>query len=196
MATLPKFRILVTGATGNQGGAVIDALVNSPEIQSIEIIALTRNVNAPKAQSIATKSKSVVLLRGDLDNCEAIFEAAPRPIHAVFSVQTDVYGSHEKIAQGEVQGRALIDTAVSNRVSHFVQASGDRGGSENSDVDPTSVPQFITKFIVENHLRQQTSMTWTILRPSSFMENCHSGLHGKGCKSSVYRLLLDILNTF
>ena len=186
MATSPKLRVLVTGATGNQGGAVIGALVDSPEIESLEIIALTRNINAPKAQFIAAKSKSIVLLRGDLDHCEAIFEVAPRPIHAVFSVQADVYGSHEKIAQGEVQGRALIDAAVRNGVSHFVQASGDRGGSKNSDVDPTSVPQFITKFIVETHLKQQMSMTWTILRPSSFMENCHSGLHGKGCESAGY----------
>ncbi|MCJ1330230.1 hypothetical protein MMC10_006913 [Thelotrema lepadinum] len=179
-ATSPKLRVLVTGATGNQGGAVIDAFVNSPEIQSLEIVALTRNVNSPKAQSIAAKSKSIVLLSGDLSNCEAMFNAASRPINAVFSVQTDVYGSHEKIAQGEIQGRALIDAAVKNGVGHFVQASGDRGGSQNSDVDPTSVPQFITKFVVENHLKQQTAMTWTILRPSSFMENCHSGLHGQG----------------
>ena len=173
-------RILVIGATGNQGGAVIDALVKHPSIESLEILALTRNVNSPKAKEIAARSKSVTLLRGDLTNCHAIFEAAQGPVHAVFSVQTDVYGSHEKVSLGEVQGRAVIDAAVKHGVRHFVQASGDRGGREESDVNPTSVPQFITKFVVENHLKSQTAMTWTILRPSSFMENCHTGLHGKG----------------
>ena len=188
-------RILVTGATGNQGGAVIDALINAQEagavkVDSIEILALTRNTKSAKAQALAAKSNSIALLRGDLDNVTNIFETASGPIDAVFSVQTDVYGSPEKVAMGEVQGRALIDAAIKNRVQHFVQASGDRGGPENSEVDPTSVPQFITKFIVENHLKQQNAMSWTILRPSSFMENCHAGLHGKGfaamwsCKSA------------
>ena len=178
--TLQKRRILVTGATGNQGGAVIEALTSSAEVDSLEILALTRNPSSPKAQQLTAKSKSIILLRGDLSDCAAIFKAASDPILAVFSVQTDVYGSPEKVSQGEVQGCALIDAAVGHGVSHFVQASGDRGGPENSDVDPTSVPQFITKFVVENHLKHQKAMTWTILRPSSFMENCASDLHGKG----------------
>ena len=122
---------------------MIDALVRSPRIDSLEILAVTRNTESPRAKEIAAKSKSITLLRGDLSNCDAMFKAAQGPVHAVFSVQADLYGSHEKIALGEVQGRAAIDAAVKHGVSHFVQASGDRGGEKNSDVDPaSSVPQF------------------------------------------------------
>ena len=179
-----KRRILVTGATGNQGAAVIKALV-ALGAANIEILALTRNTASLAAQELASLSPFIKLHKGDFSDCSAIFSNAPGQIYGVYSVQTDQYGSPESIAQGEIQGRAMIEAALTAGVKVFVQASGDRGGTENSDVNPTSVPQFITKFIVENHLKRRVAetngrMTFTILRPSSFMENCGSDLHGQG----------------
>ena len=179
-----KRRILITGATGNQGAAVIKALVASGA-ENIEIFALTRNTTSRTAQKLASLSPLIKIHKGDFSDCSAIFSSAPGQIYGVYSVQADQYGSPESIAQGEIQGRAMIEAALAAGVKVFVQASGDRGGAENSDVDPTSVPQFITKFVVETHLRRRVAeangrMTYTILRPSSFMENCGSDLHGQG----------------
>lgn len=175
MSTDPK-RILITGATGNQGTAVINALLASPLTQEpLQILALTRNTDSPKAKALVAKSSSVHLIKGDFDDCNAIFEAAPGPVWGVYSVQVNVYGPPpEKVREEETQGYAMIDAAVKYGVRHFVQASGDRGGPEKSAVDPTSVPQFATKFNIERYLMQKAEevggkMSWTILRPTSFM---------------------------
>ena len=164
-------RILVTGATGNQGAAVVDALLASSSPDSLQILALTRNTDSPKARALAAKSTSVHLVKGDFDNCTAIFESSPGPVWGVFSVQINVFGTPKKVKEEEAQGYAMVDAAVAHGVKHFVQASGDRGGPEKSAVDATSVPHFATKFNIEKYLMQKAEgkMSWTILRPASFM---------------------------
>lgn len=85
----------------------------------------------------------------------------------------------------------LIDAAIAHGVKHFVQSTGDRGGATNSETDPTNVPHFQTKFHIEKYLIKQAAassssasavegMTYTILRPVSFMDNVTPDLHGKG----------------
>lgn len=182
MAPSQVRRILVTGATGNQGSAVIDALLQCPSASSFEILALTRNTSSAKAKALAAKSNTISLLRGDFDDCDAIFQSSPGPISTVYSVQINFFGSEEKTNQERVQGNAMIDAALAHGVKHFVQASGDRGGSERSEVDATNVPHFATKFDIEKHLMQKAGgkMTWTILRPVSFMDNYTADFQGKG----------------
>ena len=86
---MPK-PILVTGATGNQGGAVLEALIkqNNPDFL---ILALTRNATSPAAKRIATKSKSVHVLQGNVDSPDQIFTDAQKligaPVWGVFMVQ-------------------------------------------------------------------------------------------------------------
>lgn len=79
--------ILVTGATGNQGGAVIEALLASPRSSDFTIYALTRSSNSPSAKKLAAKGKNIKLVQGDLDHVELIFQAAPEPYWGVFSMQ-------------------------------------------------------------------------------------------------------------
>ncbi|KAJ0147318.1 Uncharacterized protein HZ326_10066 [Fusarium oxysporum f. sp. albedinis] len=62
--------ILVTGATGNQGGAVIDALL-SRKPSDFLLLAVTRDAKSPSAQSLAAKSPSSIrLVEGDLDSSD------------------------------------------------------------------------------------------------------------------------------
>jgi uncharacterized protein YbjT (DUF2867 family) len=81
--------ILVTGATGKQGGALIKALLASKA--GFPILAVTRDSASPSAQRLAAKSSSITLVQGDLNDTEAIFNAAEQatshPIWGVFSVQ-------------------------------------------------------------------------------------------------------------
>ncbi|MCJ1394838.1 hypothetical protein MMC18_007718 [Xylographa bjoerkii] len=168
--------ILVTGATGKQGGAVIAALLAAQSSQPFHIIAVTRSQASKSAQSLLAKP-NVSLVEGDLDNPEAIFKQTG-PVWGVFGVQLGTDAE-------EVQGKALIDAAVANGVSHFVYTSGDRGGPIKSPIDPTQVKNFIAKYNIEKHLetRAATSphgMTYTILRPVTFFENQTADIHGKG----------------
>ena len=175
--------ILVTGATGTQGGAVIKALLASPGLPNFTILALSRSTTFPKALALAAKSSQMTLLQGDLDKPEAIFSSSPHQITTVFSVQNNIFGSPEKHRIEETQAKGLIDAAVAHGVKHFVQSTGDRGGPANSETDATNVPHFQTKFNIEKYLIKQSApanMTYTILRPVSFMDNVTPDLHGKG----------------
>ena len=170
-------RVLVTGATGKQGGALISALLKNPPTPPFHIVALTRDANSAKAKALA-KSPNVSVIEGNLDDTAAIFRKAKEPFHGVFSVQVPL-----KPAVEEAQGKSLVDVAAANGVKHFVYTSADRGGLEKSDRDPTLVKHFISKFNIENHLKtvakKNPDMQWTIIRPVAFMDNIEPGFLGK-----------------
>lgn len=177
--------ILITGATGKQGGAVVDALLSRASSDFL-LLAVTRNANSASAKRLAAKSPSVKILEGDLDATPALFQSARAcagtvPLWGVFSVQTM---ANSKSDQEVVQGKALVDEAMKSGVSHFVYSSVERGGDERSWNNPTPVPHFITKHKIEHYLRDstasnQSSMGWTILRPVIFMDNMAPGFFGK-----------------
>lgn len=85
--------ILITGVTGNQGGAVLDAMIKLND-KSFTLIALTRNKTSPASQNIAKKSSSVQILQGDMNEPALIFKAAQqltgKPIWGIFMVQVCV----------------------------------------------------------------------------------------------------------
>lgn len=81
--------ILVSGATGKQGGSIINALLN--ENADFEILAVTRNSSSTSAQKLKQKSSKIKLVEGNLDDPETLFQNAQKessqPIWGVFSVQ-------------------------------------------------------------------------------------------------------------
>jgi uncharacterized protein YbjT (DUF2867 family) len=171
-------RILVVGATGKQGGAVIDALLSQSKTHAhpIRILALTRNVASPSAKHLA-QNPLIELVQGDPTNPAAIFAAAS-PIDAVFCVTV-----HGKPGAEEAQAAGLIDASIAHGVKHFVFTSADRGGEEVSNVTPTPVAHIASKHRIEEYLinaAARTSLTWTILRPVTFMENLTPDFAGKG----------------
>ena len=171
-------RVLIAGATGKQGGALLSALLISPPSPPFHLVALTRNAKSPRAQALAQKP-NVTVLEGDLNNCEAIFKASPEPFHGVFSVQVPLRPKVE-----EQQGKALVDVAAAHGVSHFVYTSAERGGPERSDSTGSEVKHFNSKFNIENHLKQVSekstgNMKWTIIRPVAFMENLTPDFFGR-----------------
>lgn len=87
--TIMSRAVLITGATGKQGGAVVNALLKADA--DLEILALTRNAQSASAQRLAQKSSKIKLVTGDMDAAENIFSKAKEitntPIWGVFSVQ-------------------------------------------------------------------------------------------------------------
>jgi uncharacterized protein YbjT (DUF2867 family) len=174
--------ILVTGATGKQGGAVIKALLASPDSKDIKIVALTRNAESPSAKALALQApEQIKLLAGDLKDPIAIFANAPEKIKKVFFVSLPDMSPMSDGSSEEVKGKALIDASLEHGVGHFVYTSVDRHGSD-SDANDTDVPHFYRKANVEKYLKETckgTQMQWTILRPTAFMENVAAGFAGK-----------------
>ncbi|KAE8167822.1 nmrA-like family protein [Aspergillus tamarii] len=171
--------VLITGATGKQGGSLIKSLIsrNAP----FEILAVTRNPTSPSAQKLRNLSPSIRLVEGDLDNPAKIFQNAqrltPSPIWGVYSVQAAIGNNSE-----ESQGKSLIDEALKQNVKFFVYSSVDRGGQDHSYTNPTKIPHFIKKHNIEHHLvdrSKNTSMEWAILRPTAFYENLTPDFFGK-----------------
>ncbi|KAL2835681.1 hypothetical protein BJY01DRAFT_223223 [Aspergillus pseudoustus] len=173
--------ILVTGATGKQGGSVITSLLK--ENADVEILAVTRDVSAASATKLAAKSPKIKLVQGNLDQADKLFEKAKKatanPIWGVYSVQlADLSGKSDT---EEVQGKALIDVALKNNVKHFVYSSVDRGNQASLD-NPTHIPHFILKHHIEHHLinsTKGTDMQWTILRPVAFIDTFSNDFLGK-----------------
>lgn len=169
--------LLITGATGKQGGSVIDAILSSPASASeFTLLAVTRDPSTASAKKLAARSPSVQLVQGNLDDIPSLFEAANRivqkPIWGVFSVQVSM-GKNVTV-EGEIQqGQGLIDESIRHGVQCFVYSSVERGGDEASWDNQTPVPHFQTKYRIERHLRDVAGdrMGWTILRPVAFMDN-------------------------
>jgi uncharacterized protein YbjT (DUF2867 family) len=147
--------ILVTGATGKQGGAVAKHLL----AQGWRVRALVRDPNSPAAKALA--ARGVELARGDLED-RASLEAAVRGAYGVFSVQT--FMGPEGPAGETRQGQLLADVAKAAGVQHFVYSSV--GGAERH----TGVPHFESKWQIEEHIRA-LGLPATIFRPVYFMEN-------------------------
>ncbi|KAJ6096466.1 hypothetical protein N7486_007212 [Penicillium sp. IBT 16267x] len=172
--------VLITGATGKQGGSVIDALLKQDA--DMEILAVTRDANSAGAQKLKSKSPKIQLVEGNLDEPEGIFANAQKitsqPIWGVFSVQVPIPGSSEA---EERQGKGLIDASLKHNVKFFVYSSVDRGGDASYDTS-TEIPHFISKHHIEHYLVEQTKgteMAWTILRPTAFLDNLTLGYLGR-----------------
>lgn len=185
MATGDIRRILVCGATGQQGGATVRSLLANPPPFQHEILALTRKSTSPAAKKLA-ENRNVKIIEGDLNDCPAIFEAAGGhdSIWAIFLVTMP---SMKKLQAGVmdkevIQGRAMFDAAQANGVKHFIFSSVDRGGDEKSWNTPTEIPHFITKHEIELYIRDNinaSQMSYTILRPVAFMDNYMLGIIGR-----------------
>ncbi len=146
--------ILVTGATGQQGGAVARSL----SAGGWKVRALVRDPAKPAAQQLA--KNNIELVKGDLF-MPASLEEALDGVYGVFSVQTMAdHGVGGEI----VQGKLLADAAHKAQVQHFVYSSV--GGAERD----SGIPHFESKWQVEKHIRA-IGLPATIIRPVFFMDN-------------------------
>ena len=146
--------VLVTGATGRQGGSVIRHML----LKGWKLRALTRSPGGRAAQELARRGVEVV--EGDLED-PASLERAARGAYGVYSVQ-DFWSVG---AKREVeQGKNLADAAKKVAAQHLVYSSV--GGAErNSGID-----HWESKWEVEKHIRT-LGLPATMLRPAAFMEN-------------------------
>ncbi|KAK0617634.1 hypothetical protein B0T14DRAFT_273794 [Immersiella caudata] len=201
---MPK-ALLITGATGKQGGAVIDALLDlDPTGTQFNLLALTRDTSSASAKRLASRSTTshIHLVRGDLNDVPALLEEAKRvnsnqPIWGVYSVQASL--GPGVTVEGEIaQGKSLIDGSIEAGIKHFVYSSVERGGDSASWDNPTPIPHFQTKQVIEAHLRAMTAagepgatMGWTILRPVAFMDNLEPGMKTKVFVAALWNHLGD-----
>ena len=150
--------ILITGATGQQGGAVARALLAGGH----KIRAMTRKPDGDAARALAGKGAEIV--RGDLDDAASL-EKALAGAWGVFAVQN----TWEAGVEGEERhGKHLAELARRAGVQHYVYTSV---GSAHRR---TGIPHFENKWRVEQAVRKLAFPSYAILRPVFFMENFQS----------------------
>jgi len=147
--------ILVTGATGNQGGAVARALLANGH----KVRAMTRSPEGEAAQALAAQGAEII--QGDLDD-PASLEQALAGVWGVFAVQNTWEAGVER---EEEQGKRMADIAKRQGVRHYVYSSV--GSAHRS----TGIPHFDNKWRVEEVVRSLGFPSHVILRPVFFMEN-------------------------
>ncbi|WP_199442105.1 NmrA/HSCARG family protein [Umezawaea beigongshangensis] len=168
MSAIPPF-VLVTGATGRQGGAVTRALLAA----GTPVHALVRDPDSERARAVA--DTGATLVRGDLDDPASLTPVLDRA-RAVFSVQmpdlADLMGDSEVR-----QGRGLVEAARAAGVEQFVHTSVSGTGTVDADLMDqqrwgTHLPHYYrSKAAVERAVRDAGFPRWTVLRPATFMEN-------------------------
>ncbi len=147
--------ILITGATGKQGGAVIRALAG----KGFRLRAMTRKTDS--AAALALAAAGVELVRGDLDD-PASLKAALAGAWGTLAVQNTWDAGVEK---EEEQGKRFATIAREAGVQHFVYQSV---GSAHRK---TGIPHFDNKSRIEDTVRSLGFPSHVIVRPVFFMEN-------------------------
>lgn len=148
--------IAVTGATGQQGGAVARHLLS----EGWKVRALTRDVSKSAAKALTAAGAEV--FRADNDD-RASLDAAFQGAYGVFSIQN--YWLPNVGSEGEVrQGKAIADAAKAAGVQHLVYSSV---GAAHRGMGQA---HFASKYEIEQYIRS-LGLPHTILRPVYFMEN-------------------------
>ena len=147
--------ILITGATGHQGGSVLRALAG----KGFRLRAMTRKPSGEAARALTKLGAEVV--EGDLDDAGSL-KRALEGAWGVFAVQNTWDAGVEK---EEEQGKRIAKLAREGGVEHFVYSSV---GSAHRH---TGIPHFDNKSRVEQAVRDLKFPSHAILRPVFFMEN-------------------------
>ena len=147
--------ILITGVTGQQGGAVAQAL----EGRGFRLRGLTRKPDGDRAA--ASARHGVEIIKGDLDDGETLRRALAGA-WGVFAVQNTAEAGVER---EEAQGKRLAALAREAEVQNYVYTSV---GSAHRR---TGIPHFDNKGRIEETVRALHFPSHVILRPVFFMEN-------------------------
>ncbi|GAA3600694.1 NAD(P)H-binding protein [Kineosporia mesophila] len=166
---MPTAPVLVTGATGRQGGATARALLD----RGAPVRVLVRN----PATARHLKDAGAEVVTGDLLDRDSIVRAA-RGARAVFSVQMPAVREGQfDFADERAQAVNLVEAARAAGVPRFVQTTvtGTPGRRELQELreGPWAplAPYYESKSLIEDAVREAGFERWTILRPGTFMEN-------------------------
>lgn len=146
--------IVVTGATGKQGGAVARHLLKNGH----SVRAVTRSPDKPAAQALAADGAEIV--KADLED-RASLDAVLQGAGGLYSVQDFLEAGVEA---EERQGKNLTDAAAASEIEHIVYT-----GASTMDRN-TGVPHLDSKWNVEMAIRN-SGKPWTVFRPAAFMDN-------------------------
>jgi uncharacterized protein YbjT (DUF2867 family) len=151
---MSKLKVLVTGATGTQGGGVARLLLRGGH----HVRALTRNPASAAATALRELGAEVVA--GNFDDPPSLVAAA-RGMDTAFAMSTPYVAGPDA---ERTEALTLIQALKTARVGRIVYASV-------SDADrKTGIPHFESKVPAEEAVKA-SGAAWSIVAPVFFMEN-------------------------
>jgi uncharacterized protein YbjT (DUF2867 family) len=146
--------VLVTGATGSQGGSVVQALLE----QGHQVRGMTRNADTSAAEKL--QQRGVEVVAGDFIDHDSLVRAASG-VDTIFTMTTPF---EQGVEVETAQGIAITNAAKEAGVGHLIYSS-----VANAD-KATGIPHFDSKYEVEKHIAS-SGVPYTIIAPVYFMEN-------------------------
>ena len=129
--------VLVTGATGQQGGAVVQALL----ARGHRVRGLTRKAHSPSAKAL--EAQGVEIAVGDFTDSDSLVRAATG-VDTIFAMTTPF---EQGVEAETAQGLVITDAAKRAGVGHLVYSSVASADRE------TGIPHFDSKYAVEKAIR-------------------------------------------
>ncbi|MEU7584738.1 NmrA/HSCARG family protein [Micromonospora sp. NPDC049230] len=160
--------VLVIGATGKQGGATARALLD----RGVAVRALVRDPGADGAQALLERGAELV--RGDLDDAASLFAAA-EGVDGLFSIPYPDVANMQGDAE-LTRGRNVVEAARRAGVSHVVHSSVSGAGDFHRNQPGWAEGRWErhyweSKAAIDEMVRTGGFAHWTVLLPSTFMEN-------------------------
>lgn len=149
-----KRTVLVTGATGQQGGAVARTLLS----RGHSVKALTRRPDSDAARPLASAGANIVA--GDLADAASVIDAA-KGVDTMFLMGNSYEAGMEEETR---QGIIAADAAKAAGIGHLIYSSVADANRK------TGIPHFESKYLVERHIIG-LGIPYTISAPVAFMEN-------------------------
>ncbi|WDZ85866.1 NmrA/HSCARG family protein [Micromonospora cathayae] len=160
--------VLVIGATGKQGGATARALLD----RGVAVRALVRDPGTDRAQAL--RARGAELVKGDLDD-PASLVAAAEGMDGLFSIPwPDVANLHGDAER--TRGHNVVEAARRAGVSHVVHSSVSGAGDFLRKQPGWAEGRWDrhyweSKAAIDDMVRTGGFAHWTVLMPSTFMEN-------------------------
>ncbi len=164
--------VLVTAATGRQGGATARALLAGG---GTAVRVLVRNPEAPNAKALAAAGAEVVV--GDLDDLASL-RAACVGAQAVFSMQSPIISATGIDFSKELQqGRNLVEAALAEGVETFVHTATS-GVGDHRNIEGWAEGRWKAhetywenKLATCDLVRTAGFKHWTLILPATFMDH-------------------------
>jgi uncharacterized protein YbjT (DUF2867 family) len=156
-----KKTIVVCGATGKQGGAVINALLESGKWN---IIAISRDVNGEKVAAI--KMKNIPVIKADLMDKESLVKAF-KGAYGVYgmTMPLSIKGKIETELDYE-QGKNIVEACLANQIQHLVLST-----VMYVEEDQENTLSYIKRKVDVENIVKKNNIPFTFLCPGSFMDD-------------------------
>ncbi|KAK7943178.1 NmrA family transcriptional regulator [Apiospora aurea] len=160
---MPKL-LVIFGATGQQGSALIDHVLNTPSLSSeFTLRGTTRNASKPAASAL--KDRGVEVVEADFNDGRSLAEAVSGA-HTVFGMTN--FWDEGSVEVEIKQGKAIADASVTAGVTQLIWSSSPNVTEMTNGEH--GLAHFDSKAEVEEYIRN-LNIRSTFFMPGWFMQN-------------------------